>query len=472
MKFCKLLIYILIISIVLPLAKNLSAIETSIETKISVETSLENRLRKVLTEITATDKIIIIINAELFSEKEKKELKIQPQEKKAVLPGVPVKESIADRKIEDLLAPLDLGETKTMIKKINATVIMDKNVPDEIVAIAKKVTTGLLGIDTTRGDNLVFEKMSFHENVFDWKSLIYPPTVFYVIAIILATLFVFFSLMFLFNPFKIFSRSMIDVFSGLVAAQRERAQSEGLGTQVSAAAALPESAAAASHGAHSPEEKKPFWFVRNEHEKFITNYLNKEDKGDTIAVILNYLPKDMASRIFAGLKPQMQTHVALRLAESKELSQEVVRLLEQEIKAKLDYSLGGEDMLIDLINYSDKQARTDIVSNLINRNPELGTRISELVFGFEDIMTLDNDSIQTIVRHVNLPIFSQILKTMPDDFKKKILASLPEATSKRMTQEMEMGRQISQKRIDLEKRKILETMHHLQQEGMIRMKHN
>ena len=46
--------------------------KTSIETKIAIESSMENRLKKVLSEITGTEKIVVIVNVQLMSEKKEK----------------------------------------------------------------------------------------------------------------------------------------------------------------------------------------------------------------------------------------------------------------------------------------------------------------------------------------------------------------------------------------------------------------
>ena len=451
-------------------------IETSIETKISIESSLEERLRKVLTEIAGTDKIIIIINTELYSEKEKKELQLKPQDQRSqmVLPGVPVKENIGERKIEDLLAPLDLGKTKTMIKKINATVILDKSVSQGVVDIIKKVSVGLLGVDFERGDQFVIERMNFKQNPFYWNSLLYPPQLFYVIAIALFTFAIFSSILFLFNPFKIFSKSLVDVIASYVAVQKESKSSESSsggggnfqGISIEAGASL------AAHSAGVPkdaEHRRPFWFVMPSEINQLIEAL-KTEQPENIAVVLNYLSRDMASKIFSALGQEQRIKVADLFASVKQMDPDAVKSLEQKIKDTLNYSLGGQDILLGLLDYSDKETQDRVISSMRSKNPEAAAKLQKTVFSFDDIANLDANTLQLIFRRINLSSFAQILKAMPENFKTKVLSGLTEAARKRLQQEIELGRPMSAVRIDEEKRKVVDAVRQLNTEGLIEIR--
>jgi len=453
-------------------------IETSIETKISIETSLEERLRKVLAEIAGTDKIIIIINTELYSEKEKKELQLKPKDQRSqmILPGVPVKENIGERKIEDLLAPLDLGKTKTMIKKINATIILDKGVSQGVVDIIKKVAVGLLGVDFERGDQFVIERMSFKQNPFYWNSLLYPPQLFYVVAIALFTFAIFSSILFLFNPFKIFSRSLVDVIASYVAVQKEAKSSEssfggGSGNSGASFESVPGASAAvlAAGSLKDTEHRKPFWFIMPAEVNQLSEAL-KTEPAENIAVVMNYLNRDMASKIFSNLPVEQRVKVADLFSGVKQMDPEAVKSLEQKIKDTLNYSLGGQDILLGLLDYSDKDTQDRVLASLKAKSPEIAAKLQRSIFSFDDIANFDTNTLQLVLRRINLSAFAQILKAMPENFKTKVLSGLTEAARKRLQQEIELGRPISAVRIAEEKRKVVDAIRQLNTEGLIEIK--
>jgi len=86
---------------------------SDIETKIAIEKNLEERLSRILTEITGTDKLIIVINVQLVSSASE-----ENEEEEVVLPGVPLQEKLGLG-----LASLDLGDTAKNIKKLTAQII-------------------------------------------------------------------------------------------------------------------------------------------------------------------------------------------------------------------------------------------------------------------------------------------------------------------------------------------------------------
>ena len=443
----------------------LSETETSVETKISIETSLENRLRKVLTEIAGTEKLIIIVNTELYSEKERKQLKSEGPER-TILPGVPVKENIAERKIEDILAPLDIGKTKTMIKKISATIIIDKTVSSAIVEIVKKVTVGLLGIDFERGDQLQIEKINFQKNPFYWSSLFYPPNIFWIIGIALAGLFVFGSLLFLFNPFKIFSRSLLDILSVHFASQRESRSADVFGGQQTFGIATQPEIPTARSPVEPAGEKRPFWFITPERTNQLIDALRKEPP-ETIAVVLNYLDRNIMSKIFSSLPPDQKVKVASLFTTTRRIDPLHVKQLEQKIKDILEYSLKGEETLLSLLDYADRGTQEKVVSAIRSSDEALASRLEKLVFSFENIADFDSQTIQAIVRRTNLSVFAQVIKTMPEEFRTKVLDALPDVGKRRISQEIELGRPLPKARIEEEKIRIVELVRRLKEEGIL-----
>ncbi|MBI4656739.1 MAG: hypothetical protein HY746_08355, partial [Elusimicrobia bacterium] len=101
-----------------------SASRSSLEAKLALENSLEKRVQMVLSEALGTDDVIVIISAELQAEEQKKPLL-------EFLPGIPEKEKVGE---------MSLSNSLTMVKRISATVILDKNTSEEDIKLAKKLT--------------------------------------------------------------------------------------------------------------------------------------------------------------------------------------------------------------------------------------------------------------------------------------------------------------------------------------------
>lgn len=437
-------------------SRNLSAAVPSIETKMTIETRLEERLRRVLTEITGTEKITVIVNVHLYTEKEEKE---KPE---SLLPGVPVKKRIGEE-----TRPFDLGDIKTLIKKLTVTIILDKGVSAKVVEVVKEVTPGLVGLDPERGDELIVQQMNFEKNPFFWGSLFYPPHLYWIIAIILAGLFIFASTIFLFGPFKNFATNMVAAIQ--TTRRSEEVRGETNERELPLLPVTPVAGTAIREETGIPGSSGPFSFLREGHLRNLLFLLRKEDP-ENIAVIINYLEPSLSSRVFSSLSPEIQSRVATYLSRISEMNPEQVKSLEEKIKMQIEYLIGGEDRLTEILEYSNKETQEKILNSLKGRDPQLANQIKSTLVNFEDIATFDPLVIQTIYRRSNPIVFAQVLKSVPEDVKKKVLSVLTSGAADRLRQEMELARPLTVKRIEEEKRKIIDLIRQLIREGIIEIK--
>ncbi|PIU17678.1 MAG: hypothetical protein COT18_12755, partial [Elusimicrobia bacterium CG08_land_8_20_14_0_20_59_10] len=140
-----------------------------LEAKLALENSLEKRLRQILSEALGTEDIIIIISAEM-----------QEQSKKAafeIMPGIPEKGKMGET---------SLSSSLTMVKKLSASIILDKSVSEEDTKLAIKLAAGLLGLPPERQDLISVEKMSFRKaRPLSAADLLAPPHIWNVAWILL-----------------------------------------------------------------------------------------------------------------------------------------------------------------------------------------------------------------------------------------------------------------------------------------------
>ncbi|HBF77396.1 MAG TPA: flagellar motor switch protein FliG, partial [Clostridiaceae bacterium] len=127
-----------------------------------------------------------------------------------------------------------------------------------------------------------------------------------------------------------------------------------------------------------------------------------------IALILCYLQSDKAAQILSGLPEDMQADVAMRIATMSNTSQMVIEEVEGILQKKLSNvvrsdigTIGGVKPLVDILNNVDRGTEKSILDELDRNEPELAEKIRSNMFIFEDITTLDNTSIQRVLREVD-----------------------------------------------------------------------
>ena len=152
---------------------------------------------------------------------------------------------------------------------------------------------------------------------------------------------------------------------------------------------------------------RPFEFVRKTDASQMLNFI-QDEHPQTIALILSYLSSGQASAIISALPPDKQADVAKRIAQMDRTSPDVIKEVERVLERKLsslvnqDYTIvGGVDAIVAILNTVDRGTEKHIMETLEIEDPELADEIRRKMFVFEDILLLDDKSIQRVLREVD-----------------------------------------------------------------------
>ncbi len=153
---------------------------------------------------------------------------------------------------------------------------------------------------------------------------------------------------------------------------------------------------------------KPFDTVRKSDGSQILNFLEGESP-QTIALVLSYLSPSQSATILASLEPDLQVEVARRISLMDRTSPDVVKEIERILERKVlslvgqDYTqAGGIGAIVDILNNVDRQTERTILGALDMESPDLADEIKRRMFLFEDIIYLDDRSMQRLLRDVDL----------------------------------------------------------------------
>jgi flagellar motor switch protein FliG len=443
-------------------------IKGGIESKIALEASLENRLKKVLTEITGTDQIIVIVNVQLASEQ--KEEKPKKEEADFILPGVPIKEAISEKQVADSISAAIGEDTRTLIKKLTATVIIDRGVSASVENVVKEVAMGILAIDATRGDQLIIQKMSFNRNPFYWGMLLYPPNIYWVFMVIAAVILSLGLMMFLFGPFKGFTTQFAAGIAAAAAALKEGNKSEGEEAFFSGGGSSSAESAAlqslrAQKGSFGGREA-PFSFVNPDNISSLI-FLIKNESADTIGSILNYLSPELSVQVLKDLPSDKQSAVGIFLAKVRELDPSEMDRLEAKIKNRIGFLSGGKDKISQLLDYTDERFKDKFLASLKMADSQLAGEVQKSLVNIEILSEVDVSTLQSIIRTLTPSVFAQILKNMDVNIREKVLAILPQGAAARLKQEIDMTKPFAQARYEMEKRRLINLIRTMEERGLL-----
>lgn len=218
---------------------------------------------------------------------------------------------------------------------------------------------------------------------------------------------------------------------------------------------------------------RPFEFVRKADPSQLLNFI-QEEHPQTIALILAYLPSSQAAAVVSALPPEKQADVAKRIALMDRTSPDVIKEVEKVLEKKLsslvnqDYTIvGGVDAIVSILNTVDRSTEKHIMETLEIEEPELADEIRRKMFVFEDILTLDNRAIQTVLREVDNNELAIALKNANEDVQNCIFSNLSSRLSTMIKEDMEYMGPVRLKDVEEAQQKIVNIIRKLEDTGEI-----
>jgi flagellar motor switch protein FliG len=409
---------------------------------------------------------------------EGKEAQPAPQARMLV-PGVPMPKSVSS-----LAAPPDdLGgeekgsggqlqqkkyEVRTNIKKLLVTVLYDKKVSTDKLQAVKQAIIALLKVTEQQ---LIFTPTVFTETA--WQEVLKPHWLIPLIIILLI-------LLFLWGPlrtfFKRLNAALEDKTQKIEQTLKQESEEESEenaeedGDQEGGGEGEGDQAKTEEELAAEEEEKmkkfEPFTYVGEQNLKGLAYLLRKEEPW-IIALVLSYLKPEYSKEIFVSMPPELQARVAVETATIRQTSLEQVMSIDEYVKKKIDFVLGGIENLIKILNESDKGTRENILDYLRNEKPMLYERVREEVLLFEDILRFPDTAIQGIVREIGTESLSRALRGASPEYLNKFFTNMSAGAAALLKESMDYGRPLTPEQIEDERKALMELVGKLEKDGKI-----
>ena len=200
-----------------------------------------------------------------------------------------------------------------------------------------------------------------------------------------------------------------------------------------------------------------------------------EEHDQVIALVLAHMTPDKASLLLSGLPAVQQARVAHRIAVMDRTSPEIIRSVEAVLERKLSSMLqpaeisrvGGVDPLVNIINRSDRPTERQIVEGLEGLDPVLADEVKSRMFMFEDIVTLDDRSVQQVLRQVETGELALALKGVSAAVKEKITSNLSERAATNLLEEVELLGAVRLAQVEEAQQGVIRTIRQLEEQGQI-----
>jgi flagellar motor switch protein FliG len=220
----------------------------------------------------------------------------------------------------------------------------------------------------------------------------------------------------------------------------------------------------------------PFEFLRRADTRQVLTYL-QDEHPQTIALVLAHMNPDAAALVLSSLPEELQRDVALRVAKMDRTSPEVIEQVEAILERKLSTVIqqsdfaqaGGLQTLVDILNSADRATERLILEGLDNQDSELADEVRNRMFVFEDIDTLDDRSVQLVLRSVDAKELAVALKGVDAKVRNKVMKNMSERAAANLAEEIQLLGPVKLKTVEEAQAGVVRVIRTLEEAGQIDM---
>lgn len=190
---------------------------------------------------------------------------------------------------------------------------------------------------------------------------------------------------------------------------------------------------------------RSFSFLNKTDAKTLLSTLQHE-RAQTIALVLSYVDPDKAAAVLEELPPKKKLRVVKSIARMESASPTAVKMIEDELQKKFsslivteNVQIGGLDHIAAIMNNLERSSEKAIFDGLEEHDGTLAEEIRKRMFVFEDIVHMDDRSVQRFVRDCDMRDIVLALKGANKDVVNKLFSNM----STRMRQNIEEDLEIT-----------------------------
>ncbi len=195
----------------------------------------------------------------------------------------------------------------------------------------------------------------------------------------------------------------------------------------------------------------------------------------TIALILAHMDATEAADTIQFFPDDLRSEVAMRMAKLGDISPSVIKRVSAVLESKLEslasykVEVGGTRAVADIFNRLGAKSSKSTLSTIEQVDEELATRIKDMMFTFEDIISLDKNAVTEILKAADKAELMLALKSSPEELKEKFFSAMSERAKEAFEEEMQFLGAVKMKDVESAQRKIVESVNALSEAGTIQM---
>ena len=218
-------------------------------------------------------------------------------------------------------------------------------------------------------------------------------------------------------------------------------------------------------------KNRSFDFIEKADVKNLFSILQHE-RAQTIALVLSYVESDKPASVIAELPEEKRIQVVKSIAMMDSASPDAIKIVEQQLRSRFDNvlttdftSIGGIDYIADVMNHMDRSNEKYIFDEMGKDDPELAETIRKKMFVFEDILTMDNRSIQRFIRDCDMKDVVYSLKGAGEEILAAFYSNMSSRMAEQVRSDLEVTVNVKLRDVEDAQSRIVGVIRKLEEEG-------
>jgi flagellar motor switch protein FliG len=194
-----------------------------------------------------------------------------------------------------------------------------------------------------------------------------------------------------------------------------------------------------------------------------------------IAIVLAYLDADQSAEVLTCLPANMRSDIVVRIATLDGVQpsalNELDDIMEKQFAGKggtgKTSTMGGAKAAANIINLLEPSQEGMIMEQIAKADQALGARIQDLVFVFDNLLELDDRSMQELMRQVPSDRLLLALKGADEPLKEKIFKNMSQRASEMLKDDLEAKGPVRISEVEGAQKEILQIARKLAESGAI-----
>lgn len=219
---------------------------------------------------------------------------------------------------------------------------------------------------------------------------------------------------------------------------------------------------------------KPFNFFSKGDPKALFALLQNE-RPQIISLIMSYMDPEQAARVLEQLPESKRIPTVAAMAKMERVSPEAISIVEEEMKRKFDTiitsegdaALGGVEYVADIMNHVDRSNERKIFEELEKTDPDLAQDIRDRMFVFENILDMDDRSVQRFVRELDSKDIVLALKGSNEEMRKIFFANMSKRMAETVQSDLQLTTNVKLKEVEEAQQRIVNVIRSLESIGEV-----